>query len=39
MHEYILAGRPLNETIALSSVKPLDCPFFSHNPTPFVCSS
>ena len=32
MHKNILARGPLNETIALGSVKPLYCTFLSHNP-------
>jgi hypothetical protein len=32
MYKNILARGPLNETIALGSVKPLDCTFLSHNP-------
>ena len=32
MYKNILARGPLNETIALGSVKPLYCTFLSHNP-------
>jgi hypothetical protein len=31
MYEHIFARGPLNEPIALGSVKPLDCTFLSHN--------
>jgi hypothetical protein len=36
MYEYILARGTLDESVAFGSVKPLDCSFFSHNPTPFT---
>jgi len=35
VHKHVLAGGPLNEPVALGSVKPLDCTFFSHKPAPF----
>jgi hypothetical protein len=31
MNENILARGPLNESVALGPVKPLDCTFLSHN--------
>jgi hypothetical protein len=36
MYEYILTRGALDESVTFGSVKPLDCPFFSHNPTPFA---
>jgi hypothetical protein len=36
MYEYILARGALDESVTFGSVKPLDSPFFSHNPTPFT---
>jgi hypothetical protein len=36
MYEHILARGTLDESVTFGSVKPLDCPFFSHNPTPFT---
>src|SRR4051812_6444405 len=32
MHKNVLARGPLNEPVALGSVKPLNCTFLSHNP-------
>jgi hypothetical protein len=31
MYEYVLARGALNETVALGSVKPLNCAFLFHN--------
>ena len=31
VHEHILASRALNKTVALGSIEPLHCAFFSHN--------
>jgi hypothetical protein len=31
MYEHILARGPLDESVTFGSVKPLDCPFLSHN--------
>ena len=36
MYEHILARGPLDESVTFGSVKPLDCPFLSHNLTPFT---